>query len=46
MTIRLAGICDMAAELEKRIEATKPRKEVVELEGVTINNIYKILKSF
>ena len=46
MTLRLDGLYDVICELEEKIQDAYLRKEAIENEKVTLENIYKILKNF
>ena len=41
MTLRLDGLYDTIVELEERIEDAKLRKSSIEMETITLDNIYK-----
>lgn len=44
MTLRLDGLYDTIVELEERIEDARLRKYAVEIEAITHDNIYKIMR--
>ena len=46
MTLRLDGLYDTIVELEERIEDAKLRKSSIEMETITLDNIYKIMVNF
>lgn len=46
MTLRLDGLYDTIVELEERIEDVKLRRNSIEMEAITLDNIYKILLNF
>ena len=46
MTLRLDGLYDIIVELEERIEDAKLRRSSIEMEAITLDNIYKILLNF
>lgn len=46
MTLRLDGLYDTIVELEERIEDAKLRRNSIEMEAITLDNIYKILLNF
>ena len=46
MTLRLDGLYDTIVELEERIEDAKLRRSSIEMEAITLDNIYKILLNF
>ena len=46
MTLRLDGLYDTIVELEERIEDTKLRRNSIEMEAITLDNIYKIMLNF
>jgi len=45
MTLRLDRLYDMMVELEERIDA-KLRRSSIEMEAITLDNVYKIMKNF
>lgn len=46
MTLRLDALYDMIVELEERIEDAKLRKSSIEMETITLDNIYKLMLNF
>ena len=46
MTLRLDALYDTMVELEKRIEDAKLRKSSIEMEAITLDNVYKIMQNF
>ena len=46
MTLRLDALYGMMVELEERIEDTKLRKNSIEMETITLDNVYKIMQNF
>lgn len=46
MTLRLDGLYDTIVKLEERIEDARLRKNAVEIEAITLDNIYKIMQNF
>lgn len=46
MTLRLDGLYDTICELEEKIQDATLRKEAIENEKITMDNIVKILKNF
>ena len=46
MTLRLDGLYDTIVELEERIEDAKLRRSSIEMEAITLENVYKIMKNF
>lgn len=46
MTLRLDGLYDTIVELEERIEDARLRKSAVEMEAITLDNIYRIMQNF
>lgn len=46
MTLRLDGLYDTIVDLEERIDDAKLRRNAVEMEAITLDNIYKIMKNF
>ena len=46
MTLRLDGLYDTIVELEERIEDAKLRRSSIEMEAITLDNIYKIMLNF
>ncbi len=46
MTIRLDGLYDTMVELEERIEDAKLRRSSVEMQAITLDNVYKIMLHF
>ena len=46
MTLRLDGLYDTIVELEERIEDAKLRKSSIEMEAITLDNIYKLMLNF
>lgn len=46
MTLRLDALYDMMVELEERIEDAKLRKSSIEMEAITLDNVYKIMQNF
>lgn len=46
MTLRLDGLYDTIVELEERIEDARLRRNAVEIEAITLDNIYKIMQNF
>lgn len=46
MTLRLDGLYDTIVELEERIEDAKLRKSSIEMETITLDNIYKLMLNF
>lgn len=46
MTLRLDALYDTMAELEERIEDAKLRKSSIEMEAITLDNVYKIMQNF
>ena len=46
MTLRLDGLYDIIVELEERIEDARLRRSSIEMEAITLDNIYKILLNF
>ena len=46
MTLRLDALYDTIVELEERIEDAKLRKSSIEMETITLDNIYKLLLNF
>ncbi len=46
MTLRLDGLYETMAELEERIEDAKLRRRSAEMENITLENIFNILKNF
>ncbi len=46
MTLRLDGLYDTMVELEERIEDAKLRRNSVEMQAITLDNVYKIMLNF
>ena len=46
MTLRLDGLYETMAELEERIQDAKLRRRSAEMENITLENIFNILKNF
>ena len=46
MTLRLDGLYDTIVELEKHIEDVKLRRNSIEMESITLDNINKIMRNF
>ena len=46
MTLRLDGLYDTIVELEERIEDVKLRRSSIEMEAITLDNIYKLMLNF
>ena len=46
MTLRLDGLYDTIMELEERIEEAKLRRSSIEMEAITLDNIYKLMLNF
>lgn len=46
MTLRLDGLYDVIVELEEKIEDAQMRKQSVEAQAITLENIYKIMLNF
>nr|WP_290851062.1 recombinase family protein [Eubacterium sp. LMAG:50] len=46
MTLRLDALYDTIVELEERIEDAKLRKSSIEMETITLDNIYKLMLNF
>ena len=46
MTLRLDALYDTIVELEERIEDAKLRKSSIEMEKITLDNIYKLMLNF
>ena len=46
MTLRLDGLYDTIMELEERIEDAKLRRSSIEMEAITLDNIYKLMLNF
>ena len=46
MTLRLDGLYDTIVGLEERIEDAKLRKSSIEMEAITLDNIYKLMLNF
>lgn len=46
MTLRLDALYDTMVELEERIEDGKLRKSSIEMEAITLDNVYKIMQNF
>ena len=46
MILRLDGLYDTIVELEERIEDAKLRRNSIEMEAITLDNIYKIMLNF
>lgn len=46
MTIRLDGLYDTIVELEERIEDAKLRRSSIEMEAITLENVYRIMENF
>lgn len=46
MTLRLDGLYDTIVELEEQIEDAKLRRSSIEMEAITLDNVYKIMKNF
>ena len=46
MTLRLDGLYDTIVELEERIEDAKLRRSSIEMETITLDNIYKLMLNF
>ena len=46
MTLRLDGLYDTIVEMEERIEDAKLRKSSIEMETITLDNIYKLMLNF
>lgn len=46
MTLRLDGLYDTIVELEERIEDAKLRRCSIEMEAITLENVYKIMRNF
>ena len=46
MTLRLDGLYDTIVELEERIEDAKLRRNSIEMEAITLDNIYKLMLNF
>jgi len=46
MTLRLDGLYDTIVELEEQIEDAKLRRSSIEMESITLDNIYKIMQNF
>ena len=46
MTLRLDALYDTIVELEERIEDAKLRKSSIEMEAITLDNIYKLMLNF
>lgn len=46
MTLRLDALYDTIVELEERIEDARLRRSAVEMEAITFENIYTIMKNF
>ena len=46
MTLRLDALYDTIVELEERIEDEKLRKSSIEMETITLDNIYKLMLNF
>ena len=46
MTLRLDALYDTIIELEERIEDAKLRKSSIEMETITLDNIYKLMLNF
>lgn len=46
MTLRLDGLYDTIIELEEQIEDAKLRRNSMEMESITLDNIYKIMQNF
>lgn len=44
MTIRLDGLYDTIVELEERIEDAKLRRSSIEMEAITLENVYRIME--
>ena len=46
MTLRLDALYDTIVELEERIEDAKLRRSSIEMEAITLDNIYKLMLNF
>jgi len=46
MTIRLDGLYDIIVEIEKNIEDAKLRRHSIEMQTISLDNIYKIMLNF
>ena len=46
MTLRLDSLYDTMVELEERIEDAKLRKSSIEMEAITLDNVYIIMQNF
>ena len=46
MTIRLDGLYDIIVELEEKIEDAKLRRQSVERDAITLDNVYKLMINF
>lgn len=46
MTLRIDALYDTIVELEERIEDAKLRKSSIEMETITLDNIYKLMLNF
>ncbi len=46
MTIRLDGLYDTMVELEEKIEDAKLRRQSVERDAITLDNVYKLMINF
>ncbi len=46
MTLRLDGLYDTMVELEERIEDAKLRRSAVEMQAITLDNVYEIMLNF
>ena len=46
MTLRLDALYDTMVELEECIEDAKLRKSSIEMEAITLDNVYKIMQNF
>jgi len=46
MTLRLDALYDTMVELEERIEDAKLRRSSIEMEAITLENVYKIMQNF
>ena len=46
MTLRVDALYDTMVELEERIEDAKLRKSSIEMEAITLDNVYKIMQNF
>lgn len=46
MTLRLDGLYDTIVELEERIQDAKLRRSSIEMEAITLDNIYKLMLNF